>query len=102
MSNENYRKEIEEDILQIIEEKLTAGEMIAERAREIAKYILENLHPSVCMEQIHSVVQDFDEHFAELVPIVTYVSLEYEDRIKKAVAEHAGNLYLSGEKCMKR
>ena len=97
MNTEEYRKKIEEDILKIIEEKLKAGQMNAERAREIARYILNTLHPNMSLDQIYIVVKNFDDHFPELIPAVTPVVNHYEDTVKKIVGEHAGKLIQQGK-----
>lgn len=97
MDSEEYRKKIEEEILKIIEEKLKAGQMNADRAREIARYILDTLKPQMTFDQIYSVVQNFDDHFPELVAVVTPVVNHYEDTVKKIVSEHAGKLIQQGK-----
>lgn len=92
MDTEEYIKKIEQEILDIIEQKLKARQMNAERAREIARYVLQALHPRMDINQIHVVVQNFDDHFPELIPIVIKVSNDYEEKVKKIIGEHAGNL----------
>ncbi len=97
MDNEEYRKKIELEILQIIEERLKARQMDANRAKEIANYILTSLHPHMGLTQIHDVVQNFDDHFPELVPVVIEVSRDYDEKVKKAVVEHVGILLKRGK-----
>lgn len=92
MDTEEYRKKIEKEVLEIIEERLKAREMNAERAREIARYILDTLQPHMSLNQIHQIVQKFDDHFPELAPVVIEVSKDYEERIKSVVTEHVGSL----------
>ncbi len=92
MDTEEYRRKIEKEVLEIIENKLKAGQMDAARAREIAGFILETLHSHMDINQIHAAVQDFDDHFKELVPIVIQVSNDYENKVKQAVGEHVRNL----------
>lgn len=92
MDTEEYRKKIELEVLEIIEQKLKARQMDAERAREIARYVLQALHPRMDINQIYAVVQNFDDHFPELIPIVIKVSNDYEEKVKKVVGEHVGNL----------
>lgn len=92
MDTEEYRKKIEQEVLDIIEQKLKDRQMSAERAREIARYVLQALHPRMDMNQIHAVVQNFDDYFPELIPIVIKVSNDYEEKVKKVVGEHVGNL----------
>lgn len=92
MDTEVYRKRIEKEISEIIEEKLKNRQMNASRAREIAIFVLNALHPHMTLEQIHSVVQDFDDHFSELIPIVLQVSNDYEEQVIKVVEVHVNNL----------
>lgn len=92
MDTEEYRKKIEKEVLKIIEGKLKSRQMDAERAREIARYVLQTLHPHMDINQIHNVAQSFDDNFPELIPIVLQVSQDYEDKVKKIVTEHVGNL----------
>jgi acyl carrier protein len=43
MDPEEYRKKIEDEILQIIEEKLAAQQIDEDKASELAQYILDSL-----------------------------------------------------------
>lgn len=97
MDNEEYRKKIELEILQIIGDSLKAHQMNANRAKEIAWHILSSLHPHMTLNQIHDVAQNFDDHFSELVPIVLEVSRDYEEKVKNAVVNHVGILLKQGK-----
>lgn len=66
MDPEEYRKKLEIDILKVIEEKLIAGEMDAERARAIARMVLDKLHPPLSLEQIYQIAPTLDDEFQEL------------------------------------
>lgn len=97
MDNEEYRKKIELEILQVIEDNLQTRQMDANRAKEIARHILSSLRPHMTLNQIHDVVQKFGDHFSELVPIVLEVSRDYEERVKNAVVNHVGVLLKQGK-----
>ena len=97
MDTEEYRKKIELEILEVIEHKLTARQMSAQRAREIAQHVLNSLRPHMDINQIHAIVQNFDDHFPELVPVVLEVSRDHDERIKKAVISHVGILLKQGK-----
>ena len=97
MDSEEYRKKIELEILQVIEDNLKTRQMGANRAREIARHILRSLHPHMALNQIYNVVQNFDDHFSELVPIVLEVSKDYEEKVKNAVVNHVGVLLKQGK-----
>jgi len=92
MNTEQYRKKIEKEILKIMEQRLIAGELDAQRAREIAKFILESLHPYMTIDEIYKAVQSFDDHFQELVAVVLPVANEHEDKIRQIVTSHVNKL----------
>ncbi len=92
MDTEEYRKKIEKEILDIIEERLKAREMNAARAREVASYILASLQPHMTLDQINTVAQNFDDHFPELIPVVLQITNDYDNIVKKTVQEHVASL----------
>lgn len=92
MDSEEYRRKIEEDILRVIEEKLVAQKINADRAKHIAQLVLSSLYPHMSLNQIHDVVQQFDDNFSELIPIVHEVNSDYDEKVKKVVSNHAQKL----------
>ncbi|OGE32833.1 hypothetical protein A3C59_04390 [Candidatus Daviesbacteria bacterium RIFCSPHIGHO2_02_FULL_36_13] len=97
MDPEAYRKKLELDILTIIEEKLRNGQMDAERAKAIARMVLDKLHPPLTLEQIHQIAPTLDDHFAELAKAVMPIIHDHEEEVKKVVSEHASKLIKSGK-----
>lgn len=97
MDPEEYRKKIELDILAVIEEKLKNGQMDATRAKEIARMVLDKLHPPLTLEQIYAVVPTLDDHFSELTRAVLPVINDHQDTIKEVVSKHAQDLIKSGK-----
>lgn len=97
MNAEEYRKKLELDILTIMEEKLQNGEMDADRARAIARMLLDKLHPPLTLEQIHQIAPTLDDHFAELVRAILPVIQDHEEEVRKIVSEHAGKLIKLGK-----
>lgn len=94
---EEYRKKLELDILKIMEEKLLAGEMDADRAKAIARMMLDKLHPPLTLEQIYEIAPTLDDHFKELTKAVLPVIQDHEEDMKKVVSEHAKKLIKSGK-----
>src|SRR3989344_6893502 len=92
MDTEEYRKKIEKEVLEILEQRLIAGKMDAQRARDIAKFILESLHPHMTIDEIYKAVQTFDDHFQELIAVVLPVANEHEDKIRQIVTSHVNKL----------
>lgn len=94
---EEYRKNLERNILQIIEEKLKNGQMNADRAKAIARMVLDKLHPPLTLEQIHKIAPTLDDEFAELVKAVLPVMQDHDAEVQKVVTEHAEQLIKSGK-----
>lgn len=97
MDAENYRKKLELDILKIIEEKLTKGEMKPERAQAIARMVLDKLHPPLTLEQIYRIAPTLDDHFTELAQAVLPIIKDYRIEVEKIVSQHAVRLIKSGK-----
>lgn len=97
MDPEEYRKKIEIDILQIIETKLTNGQMDVDRAKAIARMVLDSLHPPLTLEQIYEIVPTLDNHFNELAAAVFPVIRDHDFKVREIVAKHAENLIKSGK-----
>lgn len=97
MGPEAYRKKLESNILKIIEEKLRNGQMDAERAKAIARMVLDKLHPPLTLEQIYQIAPTLDDHFTELAAAVLPIAQEHEEKVKVIVAEHAQKLIKQGK-----
>lgn len=97
MDKDEYRKNLEHEILEIIEEKLKSGQMDADRARAIARMVLDKLHPPLTLEQIHQIAPTLDDEFKELSMAVLPVLVDHEEETSKIVADHAEKLIKSGK-----
>lgn len=97
MDSEEYRKKLELDILAIMDEKLRKGEMGAERARAIARMLLDRLHPPLTLEQIHQIAPTLDDHFTELARAILPVIEDHEEEVRKIISEHAKKLIKIGK-----
>ena len=97
MDAEEYRKKLEQDILTILEEKLLNGQMDAERARAIARMVLDKLHPPLTLEQIYAIAPTLDDEFSELSRAVLPVMKEHDEKIRDVVVQHVELLLGSGK-----
>src|ERR1035437_9100203 len=97
MDSEEYRKNIEKKILQLIEEKLITGQMDASRAQAIARMVLDKLHPHMTIEEIYRIVPTLDDHFSELCEVVQSIVYLHDEKIKQAIAIFAENLMHQGK-----
>lgn len=89
---EEYRIQIEEEILDIIESKLVRHEIDAERARGIAKLVIETLHPHMEIEEMREVVGEYDKYFTELTDIAVAVSHEEDSLVRDEVMKEVQRL----------
>lgn len=94
---EEYRKNLERDILAVIEEKLKNGQMDSERAKAIARLVLDKLHPPLTLEQIYEIAPTLDNHFAELAAAILPVTQDHDEKIRNIVTEHAQKLIKMGK-----
>lgn len=97
MDPEEYRKKLELDILAIMEERLLKGQMDAKRAREIARMVLDKLHPPLTLEQIYQIAPTLDDHFTELTEVILPIIQEHDEKIKIIVTNHAQKLIRQGK-----
>lgn len=97
MDPEQKRKALEVEILKIIEEKLTKGQMDISRAKLIARMLLEKLTPPLSLEQLYKIVPTLDDQFAELTIAVLPLMQENEKQMKDIVLTHAQKLIQQGK-----
>jgi len=96
-NSEEYRKKLELEILEVIEEKLKKGQMDAQRAKAIAKMVLDKLSPPLSIEQIHAIAPTLDDYFTELATAVLFVIEDHDEEMRRVVTEHAQKLIDSGK-----
>lgn len=97
MDPDAYRRKLEADILQIMEQKLLAGEMDAGRARSIARMLLDKLHPPLTLEQIHQIAPTLDDHFQELSSAILPIIHDHAKEVEAVVTLHAEKLIKMGK-----
>lgn len=97
MDPEEKRMQLERDVLCIMEEKLSSGEMDAERAKAIARMLLDRLHPPLTLEQIYEIAPTLDDHFSELTKAVLPLMQEHDAKLRSVVTEHAEKLIKMGK-----
>lgn len=97
MDPEEYRKQLERNIITIIEKKLRNGQMDAERAKKIARLVLNKLHPPLTLEQIYKIAPSLDDEFSELSAAIINVISDRNDEINKIVSKHAEELIKLGK-----
>jgi hypothetical protein len=62
MDQEDYQKQIELAILRLIEERLKSGEMNAQQAQEIARYVLQVFPSHMTLEEIYMLVPSLSKY----------------------------------------
>lgn len=97
MDSEEYRKKLERDILDVIEQKLQNGQMDADRARAIARMVLDRLHPPPTLEQIFEIAPTLDDEFRELSTAILPILSDHDDKMASIVSGHIESLMKSGK-----
>ena len=70
--------------------------MDAERAKGIARLVLDKLHPPLTLEQIYKIAPTLDDHFTELAVAILPVMRDHDAEIRKLVTDHAHKLIKMG------
>jgi polyhydroxyalkanoate synthesis regulator phasin len=97
MTGEDQRKELETTILKIIEEKIAKGEMSAERARAIAKLVIEKIHPPITEEQLYEIAPLLDDTFQELSPAILPILKKQDEHKQTTLLQNAQELLKSNK-----
>ena len=97
MDAEEYRKKLETEILEVLEEKLRKGQMDAQRAKLIAQLILSQLHPPLSLMQIRQIAPTLDDEFKELSSAVLFVLEDNDNETRRVVTEHTEKLIKDGK-----
>jgi hypothetical protein len=82
---EETKELVQQKIVDLITEKLENGEMSAERAKQIAKHVLEQLPDNVSYQKLMEIVPKLDDHFQELSVAIVPIMIEYERQMKVVI-----------------
>lgn len=96
MDPEEKRKDIELQILKIIQDRLQKGEMNADRASKIAKLVLQQLPKGISLGEIYKIAPKLDDQFNELSEAVLPILKEYEEKVENIVKEKVQALIKQG------
>jgi len=91
------RERVQKSIVDIITKELEAGMMTEDRAKEIAKYVLDMLPEGISYEKLIELIPKLDDNFAELSAAVLPVMVEYERKMKSVLNEQITNLLKEGK-----
>ena len=91
------RDQVQKSIVEVITKRLESGAMNEERAKLIAKYVLEMLPENISYEKLIEVIPKLDDNFLELSTIVLPIMMEYEIKVRTKVTEHISNLIKQGK-----
>lgn len=87
--DQSLRQKVQAEVVNIITRGLEEGTISEERAREMAKLILEKLPEGVSDEELLAIIPKLDDEFTELTEVVLPIVTEYEQKIRTAVEEKA-------------
>ena len=84
---ETVKEELQAKIVEIITSKLESGEMTEDRAKQIAKHVLDQLPEGITYQQLMERIPRLDDHFHELSLAVIPIMIEYEKKMKAIIEE---------------
>ncbi len=81
------REKVQSEIVALITEKLKSGEMNQDRAKEIAKLVLEKLPENISYQELIKIIPKLDDEFHELSDVVVPIMTDYEKKLKVVLEE---------------
>lgn len=91
------REYTQKAIVDVITAKLEAGSMTDERAKQIAKFVLDMLPEDISYQKLIDVIPKLDDDFSELATAVVPIMSAYEKKVKQAVDAQIHKLIDSGK-----
>jgi phosphate uptake regulator len=85
MSDQNavtLRQKLESMIVQELQEKLKAGKITGDRAKEIAKIVLEVVPEDIAKEDLVNLIPQLDNNISELAGVVYKILSERDSKTK--------------------
>lgn len=83
LNTATFRQKLESMIVLELQEKLRTGEITGDRAKEIAKIVLEAVPENVAEEELVRIIATLDDKASELAGVV-YQILSVEDEHEKS------------------
>lgn len=81
------REKVQSEVVRIITRGLEAGTINEDRARSIAKLILEKLPEDIKLQELMEVIPQLDDEFTELSDVVVPIMTEYEEKVRTVVTD---------------
>ena len=97
MTADELREEIELQIVELLKEKLEAGEITEERAAQISNQALTILVPGMTFDELYKAVPTLDDRRTELAPIVLPFVRDYEKNVTGQALESVRELIKQGQ-----
>lgn len=94
---EDVKERLQAQIVEIITSKLESGEMTEDRAKQIAKHVLDALPEGINYQQLMEIVPKLDDHFQEIGAAVIPIMMEYEQKMKTIIGERITALLKSNK-----
>ena len=89
---EEIKEQLQSKIVEIITSKLESGEITQDRAKEIAKFVLDQLPDGVSYQKLMEIVPKLDDHFHELSEAVVPIMVDYEKKMKAIIEDRISTL----------
>ena len=97
MTPDQIRQQIELKVVELLKKLLKAGMITEERSREVSKWVLQTLKPSMSLEELFKAIAKLDDSFPELSAITLPYLREYEEKITQKSKEKVEDFIRHGQ-----
>lgn len=97
MTADDVRQQLEQQIVELIQEKLQDGTLVEDRAQAMSRLALELLRPGMSLDELYRAVPKLDDTFQELAPVVLPIVRDYEEHVVIPAQKGIANLIHQGQ-----
>lgn len=91
-TGDSLRERVQKAVVKVITKGLESGSISEDRARGIAKMILEKVPDGVSDKDLIEVIPTLDDEYPELGEVVIPIVMEYEEKVRKIIEGKVLNL----------
>ncbi len=97
MSPDDLRQQIEAQVVELLQKRLTEGKITQERSQEISQLVLDALQPGMALEALYKAIPKLDDTAPELSPIILPILADYERQVMDKTTQGVGELIRQGQ-----
>src|SRR3989344_5334395 len=95
MNTATLRQKLESMIVRELQEKLKTGEITGDRAKVIAKIVLEMVPEDIVEEELAKIIPQLDDKISELAGVVYQILSDKDEQERSKKLDHLRNMIRS-------